>query len=129
MKTLIYVPLLLGSIAIVGCTALSAKQSGSGIDQANLDLAVKPGNNFYDYATGGWQKAHPLKPEYARFGSFDQLRENNREQLRLLVTELGKETHPAGSVAQKSAIFTMPGLTVYVSIRKESLPYSLNWMQ
>lgn len=101
MKTLIYVPLLLGSIAIVGCTALSAKQSGSGIDQANLDLAVKPGNNFYDYATGGWQKAHPLKPEYARFGSFDQLRENNREQLRLLVTELGKETHPAGSVAQK----------------------------
>lgn len=102
MKTLIYVPLLLGGIVAVGCVAASAnQQTNSGINQENLDLNVKPGNDFYDYATGGWQKANPLKPEYARFGSFDQLRENNREQLRLLVTELGKETHPAGSVAQK----------------------------
>ncbi|MEG1905625.1 MAG: M13 family metallopeptidase [Bacteroidales bacterium] len=101
MKTLIYLPLMIGALATTGCAARAVQTNGSGIDQANLDTTVRPGDDFYDYATGGWQKANPLKPEYARFGSFDQLRENNREQLRQLVTDLGKEKHPMGSVAQK----------------------------
>ena len=46
-------------------------------------------------------KKNPLKPEYARFGSFDQLRENNREQIRLLFEELGKQKAEPGSIAQK----------------------------
>lgn len=50
---------------------------------------------------------NPLKPEYARFGSFDQLRENNREQIRLLFEELGKQKAEPGSIAQKLAICTI----------------------
>ncbi|MEG1587255.1 MAG: M13 family metallopeptidase, partial [Bacteroidales bacterium] len=101
MKKLIYLPLVIGAIATSGCAGHSVQKSTDGLDLASLDTTVKPQNDFYDYATGGWQKANPLKPEYARFGSFDQLRENNREQLRSLVVDLGKEQHPAGSVAQK----------------------------
>jgi len=53
-----------------------------GLDLTDMDTTVAPGEDFYLYACGGWMKNNPLKGEYARFGSFDQLRENNKEQLR-----------------------------------------------
>ena len=46
-----------------------------GISLADMDLTTAPGVDFYQYANGGWIANHPLKPEYARFGSFDVLRE------------------------------------------------------
>ena len=49
-----------------------------GVDKANLDVTVAPGVDFYQYATGGWQKNNPLDPQYSRFGTFDELAENNR---------------------------------------------------
>ena len=101
MKKLIYLPLMIGAIVTSGCAGRAVQKSTDGLDLANLDTTVLPGQDFYDYATGGWQKANPLKPEYARFGSFDQLRENNREQLRSLIVELGQQKHAAGTVAQK----------------------------
>ncbi len=72
-----------------------------GIDIANLDTTVSPSVDFYDYACGGWMKSHPLPPEYARYGTFDELRENNRKQLRDLITELDTSKAPYGSIAQK----------------------------
>ena len=60
-----------------------------GVDRANLDTSVRPGENFYKYACGGWQKANPLDPQYARFGTFDQLRENSNEQVKDIITHLG----------------------------------------
>ncbi|MGL4293893.1 MAG: M13 family metallopeptidase [Bacteroidales bacterium] len=101
MKTLIYLPLMLGAMAITGCTGNPVVKKYEGIDMSNLDTTIRPGDDFYDYATSGWQKANPLKPEYARFGTFDQLRENNQEQLRTLILELGTQKHAKGSVAQK----------------------------
>ena len=52
------------------------------LDMANFDLSVAPNADFYEYATGGWQKNNPLKPEYARYGSFDILRDNNEKPSR-----------------------------------------------
>ena len=60
-----------------------------GVDPANLDPSVAPGENFYKYACGGWQRAHPLDPQYARFGTFDALAENSREQIKTIITGLG----------------------------------------
>lgn len=71
-----------------------------GVDRANLDESVSPGENFYQYACGGWMKANPLDPQYARFGTFDQLRENSREQLKDIITSLGTG-HRRGSLEQK----------------------------
>ena len=76
-------------------------QLGIGIKMENLDKTVDPGKDFYQYACGGWIKSHPLAPEYARFGSFDVVAENNREQIRTLIEELSHENHSKGSVAQK----------------------------
>ena len=47
------------------------------IDKANLDTPMKPGDDFYGYANGGWMKKNPLTAEYARYGQFDALREKN----------------------------------------------------
>ncbi len=79
----------------------SGEKRVPGIDTANFDLAVAPSDDFYEYATGGWQKAHPLKPEFARYGSFDVLRENNEERIRDLFAAFEGGTAVSGSVEQK----------------------------
>ena len=81
----------------------AAAQSTCGVDRANLDTSVAPGADFYDYACGGWMKSHPLKPEYSRYGTFDQLGELNRSQVRDLVLGLDAATAAPGSNAQKIA--------------------------
>lgn len=73
-----------------------------GIDAANLDTTVSPRADFYDYACGGWIKANPLPAEFSRFGTFDQLAENNRAQLQELVLGLDRNA-PKGSNEQKVA--------------------------
>ena len=83
--------------------ASSAMAQGlkSGIDRKNMDLTVQPGENFYEYAAGNWMKSHPLTGEYSRFGSFDMLAENNREQLKSLIEEIAGRKNEPGTVAQK----------------------------
>ncbi|MDE5789638.1 MAG: M13 family metallopeptidase [Muribaculaceae bacterium] len=81
-----------------------------GIETDNLDLSINPGEDFYMYACGRWKKAHPLKGEFARFGTFDLLRENAREQLKDLIMNLSEnpESKIKGSIAQKvSDIYNM----------------------
>ncbi|MDR0412955.1 MAG: M13 family metallopeptidase [Dysgonamonadaceae bacterium] len=77
------------------------KETVKGISLENLDPSAVPGNDFYQFACGGWLASNPLKPEYARFGTFDALREKSREQVKNLINELSLQTHQPGSVAQK----------------------------
>src|SRR5580698_9495704 len=55
------------------------------IDPANMDLSVRPGDNFYLYANGTWIKDNPVPPSKTRWGSFDKLREDNLAKLRTLL--------------------------------------------
>lgn len=96
----IYFPLVaLAFTALSGCGS-SSKQS-IGIRMENMDATAKPGVSFYQYATGGWQKLYPLTDEYSRFGSFDKLGEDNREQLKSLIEGIASQTNQDGTVAQK----------------------------
>ena len=88
--------------ALTGCVNKEAKMT-SGIKLENLDTTAVRGADFYQYACGGWMAAHPLTDEYSRFGSFDFLAENNREQLKGLIAEISQGNHEKGTVAQKIA--------------------------
>ncbi|HCO67781.1 MAG TPA: peptidase M13, partial [Dysgonomonas sp.] len=72
-----------------------------GLRIENLDTNATPGDDFYRYATGGWADANPIPDEYSRYGSFDQLREQNEKQIKELIEELGEVQHENGSNAQK----------------------------
>ena len=85
--------------AFMSCSEGDGKPKG--VDRANLDETVAPGEDFYQYACGGWMKANPLQPQYSRYGQFDQMAENNKEQLKELIQGLAKQENPEGSVAQK----------------------------
>lgn len=74
-----------------------------GISVENMDLNVKPGTDFYQYACGGWRKANPLTAEYAEFGSFDQLIENNNKQQQELIRELIEKKSVPGSLEDQIA--------------------------
>lgn len=99
MKNLKYALLFIALTPTIFMNATETKPSG--VNPANLDTSVKPGDDFYQYSCGGWMKNNPLKGEYSRFGTFDQLAETNKEQVNGLIEGLGKENHPFGSVAQK----------------------------
>lgn len=80
---------------------MSLQKHGINID--NLDQTVSPKEDFYRYSCGGWMKKHPLTPEYSRYGMFDHLRENARNQLKDLILNLSEnqESKVLGTVAQK----------------------------
>lgn len=88
------------AFAMTGASAQTTDLK-SGLDRNDMDLSIKPGTNFFDYAGGNWRKSHPIPAEYSRYGSFEVLIENNERQLHDLIEQLAKESHPAGSLEQK----------------------------
>ncbi|HAC42034.1 MAG TPA: peptidase M13, partial [Paraprevotella xylaniphila] len=94
-----FIPMMaFASLALAGCGGPTSK---TGIDLANLDQTAKPGDNFYQYACGGWIKAHPLTGEYSTYGNFEVLIENNNKQLRGLIEAMAKGQHEVGTLEQK----------------------------
>lgn len=96
-----YLPLMAFCLISTGWNCEVSAQLAPGIDFNNLDKTALPGSNFYQYSCGGWMKNNPLTGEYARFGSFDKLAENNRSQLKGLIEGLAKVKNQQGTVAQK----------------------------
>ncbi len=104
MKKLLFIASIIGIMTMTSCSEKGQKKQNNlqdNINVTNLDSTVNPGNDFYQFATGGWQKLNPIPDEYARYGSFDKLREENQKQIQELIEELGKAEHKAGTNAQK----------------------------
>lgn len=107
MKTMI--PAMLLAIApTLGAEA----QSKSGLDLTNLDKTVRPADDFYQFATGGWQKLHPLPAAYSRFGSFDMLQEDNNKRINSILSDLQKKKYKEGTTEWKLATFYKQALDV-----------------
>ena len=93
-------------VAMIMATGASAQTSGLKLE--NMDLSVSPGDDFYEYACGGWMKNNPLKAEYARFGSFNTLDELNNERIREIIEGMAAKQNEKGSLAQKVGdLYTM----------------------
>ncbi len=87
-------------------------QNQSGLVMENLDKTVKPADDFYEFATGGWQKKHPLPAAYSRFGSFDQLQEDNNKRINTILGELLKKSYKQGTIEQKLSDFYKQAMDV-----------------
>lgn len=118
MKKLTFVTMIC-VFCLASCNSEKKNQLISGIDKSNLDTTASPVVDFYQYACGGWIKKHPLTAEYGRYSTFDQLGEENREQLKELISELANQKNPNGSVAQKIGDLYTMGMDT-ISIEKEA---------
>lgn len=102
--------LILATALMMTACASNEAANVPAIDKNNFDESVALKDNFYQWATGGWQKNNPLKPEYSRYGSFDVLRENNEIRINELFEQMSKTTAEAGSVEQKISDLYKMGL-------------------
>jgi putative endopeptidase len=92
------------------------------IDPANMDMSVKPGDDFYTYASGTWIKNNPVPAKETRWGSFNVLRDFNIEAVKNLLEEAAaSEKAPAGSVERRVGDFYKAAMD---SARIEKLGYS-----
>lgn len=80
---------IIGIVAvIVACVAAHhfTKQRkvimNAGIQTTNMDTTVRAGDDFYNFATGGWRKSHPIPDDYTRYGVFEVLRDTNLKRVR-----------------------------------------------
>lgn len=78
---------ILGIVAVMATVVFAVyntrgKNMDAGIKIENMDLSIKPGDDFYDYATRGWAERHPIPDDYTRYGAFDVLRNTNLERVR-----------------------------------------------
>ena len=92
---------LLTIMALATTVVTASAQLRSGINMNDLDKSVRPGDDFYEYACGGWMKANPLPAAYSRYGSFDRLAEDNNKRINGILKELQSNSYPAGTVEQK----------------------------
>jgi putative endopeptidase len=101
MKHLARLPLAL--LALAACTTARPPVAiappppkpllgAHGFEVTSVDRTVSPCNDFYQYATGGWRKEHPLPAMYSRFGRFEEVAERNRETLRNILESAAKDT-------------------------------------
>jgi putative endopeptidase len=98
--------LLIGSTAIV---LLSFFPPGKKfIDPSNMDLSVKPGDNFYVYANGNWVKNNPVPASKTRWGSFDVIIEENSKRMRQLLDE--EASHPSQPKFKKVSDYYTSGM-------------------
>ena len=103
MKMKHIIPMVLFASATM--TVDAQAQLKSGIDMSNLDTSVRPVDDFYKYACGGWMKNNPLPAAYSRFGSFDQLALDNNKRINSILTDLLKNTYQVGTTEQKLSEF------------------------
>ena len=88
----------LSLMLICGATA-SAQQRG--YDKANMNLDVKPGDNFVEYACGNWLKTHPLRDDQMTNGATFDLYELNQKQIQEMILEFSTQPQEKGSLGYK----------------------------
>jgi putative endopeptidase len=102
---------LFGATLVATAMGQNAYKQTKPIDPANMDLSVKPCDDFYRYANGTWIKNNPIPPEYSQWGSFNILAEHNSDVLHTILENAASDTSaPAGSNERKIGDFYAAGM-------------------
>ncbi len=108
-------------ILATGYTA-NAQSPTKFINPDNMDLSVKPGDDFYTYASGTWIKNNPVPAKETRWGSFNVLRDFNINAVKGLVEDAAADkTAPLGSVKKRVGDFFAAAMD---SVTIEKLGYN-----
>ena len=93
----------ISSLFMLGALAQNTERESAGFNalKPNMNLKLKPGNDFYQYAAGRWMDAHPLTPQYSRYSQFEALTEANREKIKSLILNYAEKQNAPGSIEQK----------------------------
>src|SRR5216683_7742102 len=92
--------------ALVGCATPKTpppqeQQPGlKGVETTDLDRAVSPCEDFYQFANGAWRGANPIPASMQRWSRRWQAGEQNKEKLRDILEELSSGHWPEGSLEQ-----------------------------
>jgi putative endopeptidase len=92
---------MIAAASLATMVACTSNNQTSGLDLTNMDTTAVAGDDFYQYACGGWMVNNPLPPAYSRFGSFDVLGEENNKRVNGILDGLLKESYEKGTVEQK----------------------------
>ena len=80
----------------------------AGIKEENLDRSVKPGQDFYRFSCGGWLRSNPLPDDFSSYGTYDELAELNRRQLKDLIDGiLAQDNAPGSDAARIAALYNL----------------------
>jgi putative endopeptidase len=118
--------LLAGLIAIAlitGCSGDKKKSAEAKVypafEVSNMDTAVNPGDDFFDYVNGTWIKNNPIPADKDSWSAFQELYERNRENIRSIIeTAASKQDAPEGSLDKQIGIFFNTGMDT-VAIEKQ----------
>ena len=102
--TLLFATALFTATAVQSqSTAAVTNSAAHGIAVSNLDPSVKPGDNFYRYANGGWIARTPIPADRAGIGVFSVLADRSSKNVAAIIEEAAKSSAPAGSDGRKIA--------------------------
>ena len=116
-KTYLFACCIASAVAFTNC----AKQDKGkpAFDTSNMDLTVKPGDDFNAYANGGWIKNPKMPDDKSRYGAFDILREENDLLVKQIFEKAYQKTDaPKGSSWQKVGDFFASGMDT-INIEKQ----------
>lgn len=103
--------IVLASLSSISATVSTAQTVTKFIDPANMDLSVKPGDDFYMYASGTWIKNNPVPAKETRWGSFNMLRDFNINAVKTVLEKAAADkTATTGSAGKRVADFYTAGM-------------------
>lgn len=123
---------LIASVAVVICMAASCNtkkdtvteivKKTSFFDTKGMDSSIKPGNDFFSYANGGWMKLTKIPDDQRGWGSFYELYQNNQTILKDIIEEAASHGNKIGSIKQKVGDYYTSGMDTNVIEKKGMEP-------
>lgn len=96
---------VLAESVAIATPAAKPKLGDWGVDLTAMDASVKPGDDFYKFVNGGWEKRTEIPADRSSWGGFGILRDLSDTRTRAIIDDVSKQTNAPGSVAQKVGDF------------------------